>query len=65
MTNVELRNSFYFRKTERSETILRNSAVRYSLFCGSLFRPREFSYKRLKLPRRNILNRFHPRGFLL
>jgi hypothetical protein len=25
------------KKTERSETILRNSAVRYSIFCSSLF----------------------------
>jgi len=29
----------YFKKKERSETILRNSAVRYSIFCGSLFNP--------------------------
>jgi hypothetical protein len=25
------------KKTERSDSILRNSAVRYSIFCGSLF----------------------------
>jgi hypothetical protein len=30
---------FIFKKTEQSETILRNSAVRYSVFCGSLFSP--------------------------
>jgi hypothetical protein len=27
---------FYNQKTERSDTTLRNSAVRYSIFCGSL-----------------------------
>ena len=27
----------------------RNSAVRYSLFCGSLFRPREVSYEGLRV----------------
>jgi len=27
------------KKTERSDSILRNSAVRYSIFCGSLFNP--------------------------
>ena len=28
---------FYFKKTEQSEFTLRNSAVRYSIFCGSQF----------------------------
>jgi len=27
----------FMKKNEQSETTLRNSAVRYSLFCGSLF----------------------------
>jgi len=38
--NIECRrNVFYlfYKKIERSETILRHSAVRYSIFCGSLF----------------------------
>jgi hypothetical protein len=42
--NVECRrNVFYlfYKKIERSETILRNSAVRYSLFCGSLLNQAE------------------------
>ena len=29
---------YFIKKTEQSETILRNSAVRYSIFCGSLFK---------------------------
>ncbi len=33
------------KKTEQSETTLRHSSVRYSIFCGSLFRPLEVSYK--------------------
>ena len=40
--NIECRrNVFYqfYKKIERSETTLRNSAVRYSIFCGSLFGP--------------------------
>jgi hypothetical protein len=37
--NVEGRYTVYFKTAERSETILRNSAVRYSIFCGSLFNP--------------------------
>ena len=45
MSNVEGMYSVYFKKTEQSETILRNSAVRYSLFCGSRFRQYEVSYK--------------------
>ena len=37
--NVEVRYSVYFMKMkERSDTTLRHSAVRYSLFCGSLFK---------------------------
>jgi hypothetical protein len=51
MSNVEGMNSVCFKKTERSETILRNSAVRYSLFCGSLFRPCEVSYKGFRVQR--------------
>jgi len=45
--NIECRRNEFclFKKTERSETTLQNSAVRYSLFCGSLFRPREVSFK--------------------
>ena len=39
MSNVEGMDSVYFKKTERSETLLRNYAVRYSLLCGSLFNP--------------------------
>jgi hypothetical protein len=27
------------KKTEQSDSILRDSAVRYSIFCGSLFSP--------------------------
>jgi hypothetical protein len=37
--NVEGMYSVYFKKTERSETLLHNYAVRYSLICGSLFNP--------------------------
>jgi hypothetical protein len=38
MSNVEGMYSVYFiKKTEQSETTLRHSAVRYSIFCGSLF----------------------------
>ena len=40
--NIECRrNVFYpfYKKIERSETTLRHSAVRYSIFCGSLFSP--------------------------
>ena len=38
ISNVEGMYSVYFiKRTEWSETILRNSAVRYSMFCGSLF----------------------------
>jgi len=29
----------FIKKTERSDTILRHSAVRHSIFCGSLFKP--------------------------
>jgi hypothetical protein len=29
----------FIKMTEQSETTLRNSAVRYSKFCGSLFKP--------------------------
>ena len=36
---IERMYSIYLRKTEQSETILRNSAFRYSIFCGSLFSP--------------------------
>jgi len=40
--NVEYRRKAFYRfllikKTERSDSTLRNSAVRYSIFCGSLF----------------------------
>ncbi len=45
MSNVEVMNSVYLKKTEQSETTLRHSAVRYSMFCGSLFRPFEVSYE--------------------
>ena len=39
MSNVEVRYSVYFMKMrERSDTTLRHSAVRYSIFCGSLFK---------------------------
>jgi hypothetical protein len=39
MSNIEVMYSVYFiKRTERSETILRHSAVRYSIFCGSLFK---------------------------
>jgi len=34
-----------FKKIEQHETILRNSAVRYSLFSSSLFRSGGFSYE--------------------
>jgi hypothetical protein len=40
--NIECRrNVFYLfnKKMERSDSTLRNSAVRYSIFCGSLFNP--------------------------
>jgi hypothetical protein len=44
--NVECRRKEYYRflflliqKTERSDSILHDSAVRYSIFCGSLFSP--------------------------
>jgi hypothetical protein len=40
ITNIECRrNVFYlfYKKMERSDSTLRNSAVRYSIFCGSLF----------------------------
>jgi hypothetical protein len=48
MSNIEGLYSIYiYKKIERSETILRKSAVRYSVFCGSLFRQREVSYKDL------------------
>jgi len=39
MSNIEVRYLVYFKKTEQSETTLRHSAVRYSIFCGSLFSP--------------------------
>jgi hypothetical protein len=29
----------WIQKTKRSDSTLRNSAVRYSIFCGSLFAP--------------------------
>jgi len=35
--NIEGMYSVYHKKTERSDSILRNSAVWYSIFCGSLF----------------------------
>ena len=37
--NIECRRNvfcLFYKKTERSDSILRNSAVRYSIFCGSL-----------------------------
>ncbi|CAB1076323.1 hypothetical protein D1AOALGA4SA_4120 [Olavius algarvensis Delta 1 endosymbiont] len=44
--NVECRRNvfclFYKKTTERSETTLRHSAVRYSIFCGSLFKSLKF-----------------------
>ena len=36
MSNVEVMYSVYFKRTERSDSTLRHSAVRYSIFCGSL-----------------------------
>jgi len=44
MSNVECRRKEFYRflliqKTERSDSILHDSAVRYSIFCGSLFSP--------------------------
>ncbi len=42
----------YFKKQiEQSETTLRHSAVRYSIFCGSLFRSPEVSYEGSRVPR--------------
>ena len=39
MSNVEVRYSVYFMKMKaRSDTTLRHSAVRYSKFCGWLFK---------------------------
>jgi hypothetical protein len=35
----------YFKKTEQSDSTLRHSAVRYSIFCGSLFQLFVVSYK--------------------
>jgi hypothetical protein len=46
--NVEYRRKvfwLFYKKTEHSETTLRNSAVRHSIFCGSLFRLGEVSYE--------------------
>jgi hypothetical protein len=42
--NIEYRRKEFYRflliqKTERSDSILHDSAVRYSIFCGSLFNP--------------------------
>jgi hypothetical protein len=41
--NVECRSKvfclFYKKMTEQSDSALRHSAVRYSIFCGSLFKP--------------------------
>ncbi len=37
---------FFIKMTEQSETTLRNSAVRYSIFCGSLFNPRPIMSKK-------------------
>ncbi|UCD79891.1 MAG: hypothetical protein JSW26_00210 [Desulfobacterales bacterium] len=45
MSNVEGMYSVFYKKTERRETILRNSAVSCSIFFGSLFKPREVSYE--------------------
>ena len=44
MSNVEYRRKAFYRfvlikKTEHGDSILRNSAVRYSKFCGSLLDP--------------------------
>jgi hypothetical protein len=44
MSNVEYRRKEFYRflliqKTEHSDSILHDSAVRYSIFCGSLFNP--------------------------
>ena len=44
MSNIEVMYSIYFKKAERSETILQHSAVQYSIFCGSLFQPCEISH---------------------
>jgi len=35
----ELYSDYFTKKTEHGETTLRNFAVQYSLFCGSLFNP--------------------------
>ena len=32
-------SAYFIKKTERSDSILHDSAVRYSIFCGSLFSP--------------------------
>jgi hypothetical protein len=37
ITNIEVKYSIFFKRTERSDSSLRHSAVRYSIFCGSLF----------------------------
>jgi len=40
MSNVEgMYSVYYIKTTEQRETTLRYSAVRYSIFCGSLFKP--------------------------
>ncbi|CAB1080354.1 hypothetical protein D1AOALGA4SA_8037 [Olavius algarvensis Delta 1 endosymbiont] len=36
--------SVYFKKTERSDSTLRHSAVRYSTFCGSIFDILRFAF---------------------
>ncbi|CAB1077976.1 hypothetical protein D1AOALGA4SA_5747 [Olavius algarvensis Delta 1 endosymbiont] len=42
--------SVYFKKTERSDSTLRHSAVRYSLFCGSLLMFHKSKAEALSLP---------------
>ena len=49
--NVECRRKEFYRfllskKTERSDSTLRHSAVRYSIFCGSQFNPSRLIIKK-------------------
>jgi len=48
MSNFEVMYSVYFKKTEQSDSILRHSAVRYSIFCGSLLQLCVVSYEVLR-----------------
>jgi len=47
--NIECRRKvfyLFYKKTERSDSTLQNSAVRYSIFCGSLLYFRVVSHER-------------------